>query len=138
LSGFSGFGSSLQSINPLCRGEDTSVRAGALLTRRSGVIRKVIEWLRRAWNRFVNPDLSTIRDDPVSRATLGFVRSPYTHMSMYMHGRTTGGLVIPFLFGDGYHDAKEIQEVLRESIRLHDVKLREREQRHRDRQTQEQ
>jgi len=79
------------------------------------MLRKAFTLLKRAWNRFANPDLSTIRNDPVAHATLGFVRSPYTQMSMYMHGRTTGGLTIPFLFGDGYHTAEEIQAILRES-----------------------
>jgi len=81
----------------------------------TGMLRKAFTLLKRALNRFVNPDLSGIMKDPVSRATLGFVRSPYTHMQMYMHGRTTGGLVIPFVFGDGHHTAEEIKALLRES-----------------------
>lgn len=81
----------------------------------TGMLRRAFTLLKRAWNGFVHPDVSKFRDDPVSRATLGFVRSPMTQMSMYMHGRTTGGLALPYLFGDGYHDAKEIQEILRES-----------------------
>jgi len=79
------------------------------------MLRKVFTVLKRAWNRFANPDLSTLRDDPVTRATLGFVRSPYTQMSTYMHGQPRGAMPLPFLFGDGYHTAKEIQAILRES-----------------------
>ncbi len=90
----------------------------------TGMLRKAFTLLKRALNRFVNPDLSTLRDDPVSRATLGFVRSPYTQMSMYMHGRTTGGLVIPFVFGDGYHSKEEIQAILRESKETKQKKAR--------------
>jgi len=81
----------------------------------TGMLRKAFTLLKRAWNRFANPDLSRIRNDPVARATLGFVRSPYTQMQMYMHGKTTGGLAIPFVFGDGYHTAEEIKALLRES-----------------------
>jgi len=81
----------------------------------AGMLRKAFTLLKGAWNRFANPDLSRIRNDPVARATLGFVRSPYTQMQMYMHGKTTGGLAIPFVFGDGYHTAEEIKALIRES-----------------------
>jgi len=86
----------------------------------AGILRKAFTLLKRAWNCFVNPDLSRIRNDPVARATLGFVRSPYTQMQMYMHGKTTGGLAIPFVFGDGYYTAEEIQAILREAEADHD------------------
>ena len=56
----------------------------------------------------------------MARATLGFVRSPYTQMQMYMHGKTTGGHAIPFVFGDGYHTADEIKAILREAEADHD------------------
>jgi len=79
------------------------------------MLRKAFTLLKKAWNRFLNPDLSRIRNDPVARATLGYVRSPFTQMQMYMHGKTTGGLAIPFVFGDGHHTAEEIKALLRES-----------------------
>lgn len=78
------------------------------------MLRKAFTLLKKAWNRFLNPDLSRIRNDPVARATLGFVRSPYTQMQTYQ-GRTTGALAAPFVFGDGHHTAEEIKALLRES-----------------------
>jgi len=80
-----------------------------------GMLRKAFTLLKRAWSRFANPDLSRIRNDPVARATLGFVRSPYTQMRTYTHGPPGGAMPLPFLFGDGYHTTEEIKAILRES-----------------------
>jgi len=93
------------------------------------VLRRAFTLLRRAWNRFANVDVlphQQTTKDPVSSATLSFVRPPQLQMSMY--GPKGGSFALPYPPGDGYHAAKAIQAIVSKET---DEKLRQRLQKRR-------
>jgi len=94
------------------------------------VIRRAFALLKRAWNRFANVDVmphQLTTKDPVSSATLSFVRPPQQQMSVY--GPPGGSYALPYPPGDGYHAAKAIQAIVSKET---DEKLRQRLQKRRD------
>jgi len=88
------------------------------------VLHRALTLLKRAWNRFTNVDVlphQLTTKDPISSATLSFVRPPQQQMSMY--GEAAATFALPYPPGDGYHAAKAIEAVI---SRETDGKLRER------------
>jgi len=84
------------------------------------MLRRAFALLNRAWNRFANVDVmpnQLTTKNPVSNATLSFVRPPQQQMSMYGPP------------GDRYHAAKAIQAIVSKET---DDKLRQRLQKRRD------
>jgi len=84
-------------------------------------------FFKKAWKRFTKVNVETLRKDPVSSATLTFVKPTQLQMSMY--GPPGGTFALPYPPGDGYHAARAIQATISEET---DKKLREKAQKRRD------